>query len=92
MGVKSALVRSQPQSVAASDRLRRRMLTPEQSLSAALRWRRDDEAVAAEQAAMWLGAGAGEAGRPHDAMDTDGEAVSAGDAQPAPQGAQSPVR
>ena len=77
---------SRPQSDAASDRLRRRVLTPEQSLAAALRWRRDDEAVAAEQAAMWLGAGAGEAGRPHDAMDTDAQAESAEHARPAPQG------
>ncbi len=91
VGVSSSLA-LHPQSDAASDRLRRRVLTPEQSLSAVLRWRRDDEAVAAEQAAMWLGAGAGEAGRPHDAMATEEEAGSAVDAQPAPpQGAQGSV-
>ena len=88
--VSSSLV-LRPQGDAASDRLRRRVLTPEQSLSAALRWRQDKEAVAAEQAAMWLSAGAGEAGPLHDAMDTDAQAGSAEDAQPAPQGAQGSV-
>ncbi len=76
------------QSDAASDRLRQRVLTPETDLSAALRWRREDEGIAAEQAAMWLCGGDGaQPAHQHDDMDTEEEGWSPIDFLETPIGA-----
>ena len=80
------------QSDAASDRLRQKVLTPEESLTAALRWRREDGAVAAEQAAMWLSDGGKHPERRSDEMDTDENCPSKLDTQDAHAGALVPIQ
>ena len=75
------------QSDAASDRLRQRVLTPEASLLAALRWRREDEAIAAEQAATWLCGAEAQSRRQPDDMDTEEAGSSQVEAMETPSGA-----